>query len=614
MQREIATKAFTHQLLSMASPKSAVHKTVKSKIRETMETLAHEFRNDPSLRVMNDALEKLKAKNPAIQPPAKPDKNAISALQRQKEEEELQMVLALSLSEANDRGVGQGGMGPNQSQGQGQGQGHGQPAGVRRSSIEYPPAPERQYSSSSAVSAAPSASEQKDEQPVKRGTTAASVMRVRALYDLTSTEEGELSFHKGDVIHVIESVYQDWWRGSLHGEVGIFPLNYVTPIAEPTQDDLRKEAEDELKVFAQARNIERLLAVLSSANPEDARRLAEDEELQNLYHTTLAIRPKLVRLIDKYSRKKEDLITLNEKFINARRVYDELMESSLAQYRHASPKQQRPRVSFPQEPGALPPYPLDPRERQAYNQSRQKRQSSAGAVDYAAGHYPGQPGQPGQAPVQAPGQAPAQAPAQAPPQHQPQYAQSPQYSVQSPPPATASPYPSQAPYPAHQQHQQQYPPQQQHQQQEQQQHQLQQQPPQTPGSYTGDQYAGQPGNPFASAAGGTPDDRRQSSYGQAPSAPPTQHQHQTPYTTGEQPSQAPEQQPQYSGEQHQQQQQQPTAPSMPASAPPPPPSAPAPPVPTEQPSVSPYSNGVPSHQATTWSPSAPSAPTAGFYS
>ena len=51
--------------------------------------------------------------------------------------------------------------------------------------------------------------------------TVATVSKVRALYDLVSYEPDELSFRKGDVITVIESVYRDWWRGSLpSGKLG----------------------------------------------------------------------------------------------------------------------------------------------------------------------------------------------------------------------------------------------------------------------------------------------------------------------------------------------------------------------------------------------------------
>jgi signal transducing adaptor molecule len=64
-----------------------------------------------------------------------------------------------------------------------------------------------------------------------------------------------------------------------------------------------KEAEMESEVMGEIRNVERLLDILANIDPrKDA--FSENDELQTLYHGSLAIRPKLVRLIEKYSLKK----------------------------------------------------------------------------------------------------------------------------------------------------------------------------------------------------------------------------------------------------------------------------------------------------------------------
>lgn len=152
-------------------------------------------------------------------------------------------------------------------------------------------------------------------------TTAATVSRVRALFDFVPTESGELAFRKGDIIAVLESVYKDWWKGSLRGQTGIFPLNYVEKLTDPTQEEVMKEAQMEAEVFAEIKNVEKLLALLSTSSVESDVR--ENEEItvrgrgtktdgvcfvltrdQTLYHQTLAIRPKLIELIGKYSQKK----------------------------------------------------------------------------------------------------------------------------------------------------------------------------------------------------------------------------------------------------------------------------------------------------------------------
>ena len=142
-------------------------------------------------------------------------------------------------------------------------------------------------------------------QPASQGTTAATVSRVRALFDFQPSEPGELQFRKGDIIAVIESVYKDWWKGSLRGQTGIFPLNYVEKLADPTQDDLQREAHMEAEVFGEIKNVEKLLTLLSTSSSE--LNVRDNEEITELYHSTLAIRPKLIELIGKYSQKKGEL-------------------------------------------------------------------------------------------------------------------------------------------------------------------------------------------------------------------------------------------------------------------------------------------------------------------
>ena len=137
-------------------------------------------------------------------------------------------------------------------------------------------------------------------QAVPSGTTAATVSRVRALFDFKPSEPGELQFRKGDVIAVLESVYKDWWKGSLRGQTGIFPLNYVEKLSDPTQEELQREAQMEAEVFAEIKNVEKLLTLLSTSSSE--LNVQENEEITTLYHSTLAIRPKLIELIGKYSQ------------------------------------------------------------------------------------------------------------------------------------------------------------------------------------------------------------------------------------------------------------------------------------------------------------------------
>ena len=205
--------------------------------------------------------------DPNLHPPSKPIKKQITEVDRQKEEHELQMALELSVkdrqaaaSSANQKG----------SQG-------AQASSTTQQATATPP-------------------------PISSGTTAATVSRVRALFDFQPSEPGELQFKKGDIIAVLESVYKDWWKGSLRGQTGIFPLNYVEKLSDPTQEELQREAQMEAEVFAEIKNVEKLLTLLSTSNSD--LNVRDNEEITALYHSTLAIRPKLIELIGKYSQRK----------------------------------------------------------------------------------------------------------------------------------------------------------------------------------------------------------------------------------------------------------------------------------------------------------------------
>ncbi|KAK4110987.1 hypothetical protein N656DRAFT_712759 [Canariomyces notabilis] len=333
MHRELSSRAFTDALLKLANDRNT-HTQVKAKILERMKEWSDMFKSDPDLGIMYDAYYRLKQSNPTLEPPSAPQKNRLTELDRQKEEEELQMALKLSLQEEErKRKPVEMAAGPSQS---------GGPAGAGTQGQQQ---------------ATPIL-------PVPSGTTAATVSRVRALYDFVPSEPGELEFKKGDVIAVLESVYKDWWRGSLKGKTGIFPLNYVEKLTDPTPEELQREAHMEAEVFAEIKNVEKLLTLLSTSNT--APREEDNEEISKLYHQTLAIRPKLIKLIEKYSQKKDDFTQLNEKFIKARRDYEALLESSMSHPPAPTYHQYAMRPQVPQgypPPGqgyGAPPQPQDP--------------------------------------------------------------------------------------------------------------------------------------------------------------------------------------------------------------------------------------------------------------
>ncbi|XP_030635457.1 rho guanine nucleotide exchange factor 7b isoform X8 [Chanos chanos] len=53
---------------------------------------------------------------------------------------------------------------------------------------------------------------------------------VKARFNFQQTNEDELSFNKGDIIHVTRQEEGGWWEGTLNGKTGWFPSNYVREV------------------------------------------------------------------------------------------------------------------------------------------------------------------------------------------------------------------------------------------------------------------------------------------------------------------------------------------------------------------------------------------------
>ncbi|KFY16335.1 hypothetical protein V491_05360 [Pseudogymnoascus sp. VKM F-3775] len=404
INRELASRAFTDALLRLANDRNT-HQQVKAKILERMAEWAEMFKTDPDLGIMNEQYHRLKSQNPNLHPPSAPSKSRLTDVDRKKEEEELQMALKLSIQ---DKG-------------------------------SQPAAPTQQAAASSSQ-AQVKAQSPAGPQPVPSGTTAATVSRVRALFDFQPSEDGELQFRKGDIIAVLESAYKDWWKGSLRGQTGIFPLNYVEKLSDPTPDELQREAQMESEVFAEIKNVEKLLTLLSTSSSE--LRGEDNDEITKLYHSTLAIRPKLIELIGKYSQKKDDFTQLNEKFIKARRDYESLLETSMSHppqptYGYGRPPQAQ---QYGGAPAGYPPQSGPPAQdpQRYYTPNPQDQQQYPPRQPTSPVYPPG----PGAAPFYVVPQD-----AQQPPQHQHQQQQHQQHQPQHQPPQQSPQYPQDQPLP-----------------------------------------------------------------------------------------------------------------------------------------------------------------------
>ncbi|KAJ7029652.1 hypothetical protein C8F04DRAFT_903472, partial [Mycena alexandri] len=346
LHRELASRAWTQGLERVITDRNT-HDKVRTRALGLVALWTADFAADASLGLMGECYEGLKAKNYKYTRPDTPPPPAVDDAIRRREEEELQRVLEMSVRDRGGRqayGAGAGAYESNNAASGGSSTGHGHGQGRER---ERTPSPGTSFSFSFPLfyletqlththSASPTTPANANANGGGGGAGAfaegAIITRVRALHPFTPTEAGELGFEKGDVIKVVDRGYRDWWRGQLRGRTGIFPVNYVEPLPEPTPAELAAEATQEAAVFAQAVNVERLLNMLRALDPSRGDNLADDEEIQELYRSCMALRPKIVKLIDKYSQKRADLVSMNETFVRARTIFDRMMEESLARH------------------------------------------------------------------------------------------------------------------------------------------------------------------------------------------------------------------------------------------------------------------------------------------
>ncbi|KAL0953380.1 hypothetical protein HGRIS_004619 [Hohenbuehelia grisea] len=366
VHREIASRAFTQGLEKLITDRNT-HDKVKRRALSLIAQWTAEFENDSTLGVMEDCYKNLKTKNFKFETPQEAPPPTVDDDIRRKEEEELQRVLEMSMQDkggrdqwsqyslaANDPGASTSAGGssapagrsslPDTTNTTSHSKAYNQPlyqsgyvpartpspkpqspvptSPVHASPVYQPPPP---------AETAPIITSSQVSPSTAAVPVTGIVTRVRALHTFEPTEPGELAFDKGDIIKVVDRGYKDWWRGQLKGRTGIFPVNYVEPMPEPTAVELAKEAEQEAAVFAQAVNVEKLLTMLRALDPAKDN-LADNEEIQELYRSSMALRPKVVKLIDKYSQKRADLVSMNETFVRARSIFDRMMEESLARH------------------------------------------------------------------------------------------------------------------------------------------------------------------------------------------------------------------------------------------------------------------------------------------
>jgi len=342
IHHEIASRAFMHTLSKVVRDPST-HNLVKQRILRTLLSWRDEYKHDDTLGLVADTVNDMREDFYEL------DEEPAPARKDESEDDELQRVLALSIQDEGGRSSY-----PEEATSEAGPSTRG-PAEPKSSDCDSLPNPFSEPLSHEAP------------QPFAPEPRSARPSHVRALYDFEPDEPGELAFHRGDVIRVLDSVYEQWWRGELRHQVGIFPVNYVEALPDTTPDMIQQELELERNVFTHASDIHVLHARLQHLKPSD--NFVDDDELQELYQRSLALRPKIVRLMDTYHTKVQELRSLNDKFVRARTMLDDLIQQHVSM-QTTSPTVDAPQQSAPSPPSDAMPIPQEEEKRRLFERAR----------------------------------------------------------------------------------------------------------------------------------------------------------------------------------------------------------------------------------------------------
>lgn len=313
LQQEISSKHFTNILYNLIENQQ-VHIILKRALAKCVEQLSESFKNDPSLKSVNDIyrkilkhhselLDKTNKNNSVSYTFEKNQTNRVVQIESKEEDKELEEAIRLSLQ-------------------------------------EYELAKKKNESLSKNIDEdknnAPTTNNmnnlniQVSEQESTRKKS--QLRRVKAMYDLKSTEPDELSFRKGDVIVVLEQVYRDWWRGSLHGKIGIFPINYVSPLEQSvlTENTIINNKETETKIVNAKEKIDQLHLKLQNSKGDVS--ILGDDSVNTLYGEVTPMRPEITKLIGKYANERDKLASLYQLLANAEATYNDIMKRTTSAY------------------------------------------------------------------------------------------------------------------------------------------------------------------------------------------------------------------------------------------------------------------------------------------
>lgn len=313
LQQEISSKHFTNILYNLIENQQ-VHIILKRALAKCVEQLSESFKNDPSLKSVNDIyrkilkhhselLDKTNKNNSVSYTFEKNQTNRVVQIESKEEDKELEEAIRLSLQEYEL---------------------------AKKKNESLSKNIDEDKNNASTTNNMNNLNVQVREQESTRKKS--QLRRVKAMYDLKSTEPDELSFRKGDVIVVLEQVYRDWWRGSLHGKIGIFPINYVSPLEQSvlTENTIINNKETETKIVNAKEKIDQLHLKLQNSKGDVS--ILGDDSVNTLYGEVTPMRPEITKLIGKYANERDKLASLYQLLANAEATYNDIMKRTTSTY------------------------------------------------------------------------------------------------------------------------------------------------------------------------------------------------------------------------------------------------------------------------------------------
>lgn len=206
--------------------------------------------------------------------------------------------------------------------------------------------------------------------------------KVRAIYDFSAAEDNELTFRAGEIITLLDSSDENWWRGETQLGSGLFPASFVSANLSQDPEPSKREKKDKKSKKSKARGaggspqggggvvneqqIDLLLEMLKSADTTSEENHAENQTLHELEEQCKAMHPVMEKNAAALQKQEDVMQGINQQLQDALATYRKLLAEgprlsstavqppSLAS--QAPPPSQPPPPSLTSHPPHAPPY------------------------------------------------------------------------------------------------------------------------------------------------------------------------------------------------------------------------------------------------------------------